>query len=97
MCRRWSLRDVFESCRCQARAVARVPARMRLLLTATFVPNQLGEFYAIADLANPGRLGTRADFAADFERPLTAARRGPVVRGVPARYVAFDATKHRRA
>ena len=60
----------------QAAAVAGVPARARLLLTATVLPNNLDELYSVVDLAVRGRLGSRADFAEDFKQPITAGRAG---------------------
>jgi SNF2 family DNA or RNA helicase len=44
------------------RAVAALPARKRLLLTATPVANKLTDLYSLVDLAAPGRLGTPREF-----------------------------------
>ncbi|HEY7091802.1 MAG TPA: SNF2-related protein [Ktedonobacterales bacterium] len=43
-------------------AVAALPARKRLLLTATPVANTVTDLYSLVDLASPGRLGTPREF-----------------------------------
>jgi SNF2 family DNA or RNA helicase len=43
-------------------AVAALPARRRLLLTATPVANKVTDLYSLVDLAAPGRLGTPREF-----------------------------------
>jgi SNF2 family DNA or RNA helicase len=43
-------------------AVAALPARKRLLLTATPVANKVTDLYSLVDLASPGRLGTPREF-----------------------------------
>ena len=58
-----------------ANAIEAVPANARVLLTGTPLSNNLAEFYTILDLANPGSLGTRAAFEANFVRPMAAARK----------------------
>jgi SNF2 family DNA or RNA helicase len=44
------------------RAVAALPARKRLLLTATPVANKVTDLYSLVDLAAPGLLGTPREF-----------------------------------
>ncbi|WP_431869653.1 SNF2-related protein [Nocardiopsis eucommiae] len=46
----------------QARAVRSLPAATRIALTGTPVENNLGELWSVMDFANPGLLGTAADF-----------------------------------
>ena len=58
-----------------AKAIEAVPAKARVLLTGTPLSNNLAEFYSVLDLANPGCLGTRADFDEGFVRPMAAARK----------------------
>ncbi|WP_275101050.1 SNF2-related protein [Nocardiopsis dassonvillei] len=50
----------------QARAVRSLPAATRIALTGTPVENNLGELWSVMEFANPGLLGT----AADFERAV---------------------------
>jgi hypothetical protein len=40
----------------------RATATRRVLITGTPIQNNLGELFALADLARPGVLGSRADF-----------------------------------
>ena len=58
-----------------AKAIEAVPAKARVLLTGTPLSNNLAEYYAVLDLANPGCLGTRSEFDDDFVRPMAAARK----------------------
>ncbi|MBE2997498.1 DEAD/DEAH box helicase [Nocardiopsis sp. HNM0947] len=46
----------------QARAVRSLPAETRIALTGTPVENNLGELWSVMDFANPGLLGSAADF-----------------------------------
>ena len=46
----------------QARAVRSLPAATRIALTGTPVENNLGELWSLMEFANPGLLGTAADF-----------------------------------
>ncbi|PWV55226.1 SNF2 family DNA or RNA helicase [Nocardiopsis sp. L17-MgMaSL7] len=46
----------------QARAVRSLPAATRIALTGTPVENNLGELWSVMEFANPGLLGTAADF-----------------------------------
>ena len=57
-----------------AEGVIQVPARARLLLTATPLPNNMDELYSLVTITRPGRLGTRADFREDFAAPIAAGR-----------------------
>ncbi len=61
-----------------ARAAQRLVAEMRLALSGTPVENRLGELRAIMSFANPGLLGTPAEFDERFERPITNDPRGVV-------------------
>ena len=51
----------------QARAVRSLPASTRIALTGTPVENNLGELWSVMEFANPGLLGS----AADFQRAVT--------------------------
>ncbi len=46
----------------QARAVRSLPAATRIALTGTPVENNLGELWSVMEFANPGLLGSAADF-----------------------------------
>ncbi|MGW5877990.1 SNF2-related protein [Nocardiopsis terrae] len=46
----------------QARAVRSLPAATRIALTGTPVENNLGELWSLMEFANPGLLGSAADF-----------------------------------
>ena len=46
----------------QARAVRSLPASTRIALTGTPVENNLGELWSVMEFANPGLLGSAADF-----------------------------------
>jgi superfamily II DNA or RNA helicase len=59
-----------------ARAARRLVAGMRVALSGTPVENRLGELWAIMSFANPGMLGTSADFDTRFEAPITNAPSG---------------------
>ena len=61
-----------------ARALGALRTKRRVLLTGTPLQNDLEEFYALADFANPGVLGPPEAFRRGFARPIAAglARRG---------------------
>ena len=61
-----------------ARAAQRLCSDMRLALSGTPIENRLGELRAIMSFANPGMLGTSAEFDERFERPITNDPRGIV-------------------
>lgn len=54
-----------------ARCVRGVRAGHRLLLTGTPVQNNLMEMWALFDLTNPGLLGEKREFRAEYERVIT--------------------------
>ncbi|MBX3220736.1 MAG: DEAD/DEAH box helicase [Labilithrix sp.] len=61
-----------------ARAARRLDAEMRLALTGTPVENRLSELWSLMTFANPGMLGTAADFDARYERPIGVRPDGAV-------------------
>lgn len=61
-----------------ARALRRLPARVRVALTGTPVENSLTDLWAVLDWASPGLLGERAQFRRSFAEPIET-RRDPVV------------------
>jgi superfamily II DNA or RNA helicase len=54
----------------QAKAVRSLPADSRIALTGTPVENHLGELWSIMEFANPGLLGTQADFRRRYAVPI---------------------------
>ena len=54
-------------------AIKGMKASFRVACTGTPVENGLSELWCIVDFAQPGRLGSRAQFRDDFERPLVDA------------------------
>lgn len=46
----------------------------RVILSGTPIQNDLTEYYALLDFANPGYLGTRQDFRKKFELPILRGR-----------------------
>ena len=54
----------------QARAVRKLPAGSRIVLTGTPVENRLSELWSIMDFLNPGYLGTAAAFQKQFATPI---------------------------
>ncbi|KAG2444135.1 hypothetical protein HYH02_009075 [Chlamydomonas schloesseri] len=52
------------------KAVAGLPARMRLLLTGTPIQNKLQEFYTVMSTAVPGLLGELPAFRRTYELPI---------------------------
>ena len=59
-----------------SRAAQRLVAEMRLALSGTPVENRLAELWSIMSFANPGMLGSLADFDDRFEQPITNEPRG---------------------
>lgn len=53
-----------------AKAAFGLNADMRIALTGTPVENRLSELWSQLRFANPGLLGTRADFESRFEKPI---------------------------
>ncbi|WP_433292462.1 SNF2-related protein [Actinoplanes sp. CA-030573] len=53
-----------------AKAVRRLPARMRIALTGTPVENRLAELWSILDFLNPGVLASAHTFRARFAVPI---------------------------
>jgi hypothetical protein len=68
--------NVKSSTTATARAAQRLTAKMRLALSGTPIENRLGELRAIMSFANPGMLGTSAEFEERFEKPITNEPRG---------------------
>lgn len=54
-----------------SKAVSKIPAKSRLLLTGTPIQNDLLEFYSLINLANPGVLGDHEDFRVEYESPIS--------------------------
>ncbi len=54
----------------QARAVRKLPAESRIVLTGTPVENRLSELWSIMDFLNPGYLGTASAFQKQFATPI---------------------------
>ena len=54
-------------------AIKGMKASFRMACTGTPVENGLSELWCIVDFAQPGRLGSKAEFRDDFERPLVDA------------------------
>ncbi len=54
----------------QARAVRKLSADSRVVLTGTPVENRLAELWSIMDFLNPGYLGTAAAFQRQFATPI---------------------------
>lgn len=46
----------------------------RVILSGTPIQNDLSEYYSLLDFANPGYLGTKADFRKKFELPILRGR-----------------------
>lgn len=61
-----------------ARAARRLDAEMRVALTGTPVENRLSELWSLMTFANPGMLGTAAEFDARYERPIGTRPDGDV-------------------
>jgi len=58
----------------RSRAVKALKAARRIALTGTPVENNLAELWSIFDYALPGYLGTLANFAKDFRKPIEVNR-----------------------
>lgn len=56
------------------RALDSLACKRRVLLSGTPMQNQLQEFYAMVNFANPGVLGSPSDFRKRFEAPILAGR-----------------------
>ncbi|MCX6689572.1 MAG: DEAD/DEAH box helicase [Methanoregula sp.] len=54
----------------QARAVRKLPAASRIVLTGTPVENRLSELWSIMDFLNPGYLGSATSFQKQFSVPI---------------------------
>ena len=72
-----------------ARALGALRTKRRVLLTGTPLQNDLEEFYALADFANPGVLGPPEAFRRGFARPIAAG----LARGADPDEVALRARK----
>ncbi|GMH39369.1 hypothetical protein BSKO_07267 [Bryopsis sp. KO-2023] len=57
-----------------SKAVSASPIKFRLLLTGTPIQNDLSEFYAMVNIANPGILGDASEFKRKFEGPIAKGR-----------------------
>ncbi|KAI8885783.1 hypothetical protein K501DRAFT_245220 [Backusella circina FSU 941] len=51
-----------------------LPVKRRILLSGTPIQNDLSEYYALLDFANPGLLGTPTEFRKNFEMPILLGR-----------------------
>ncbi|KAI9318802.1 P-loop containing nucleoside triphosphate hydrolase protein [Dichotomocladium elegans] len=51
-----------------------LPVRRRVILSGTPIQNDLSEYYALFDFANPGLLGTPNEFRKNFENPILRGR-----------------------
>ena len=56
------------------KALCSVPCLRRVMLSGTPMQNHLDEFYSMVGFCNPGLLGTPAEFAKKYERPILAGR-----------------------
>ncbi|MDD1702667.1 MAG: DEAD/DEAH box helicase [Methanoregula sp.] len=54
----------------QSRAVRKLPAKSRIVLTGTPVENRLSELWSIMEFLNPGYLGTATSFQKKFSIPI---------------------------
>ncbi|KAF6003403.1 B-TFIID transcription factor-associated protein btaf1 [Cyanidiococcus yangmingshanensis] len=57
-----------------SQAVRQIQARHRLLLTGTPIQNSVTELWSLFDFLMPGYLGTEQAFAAQYAKPIQAAR-----------------------
>ncbi len=46
----------------QSKAIKKIPARGRIVLTGTPIENHLGDVWSLFDFCSPGLLGTAAEF-----------------------------------
>ncbi|KAJ3110325.1 helicase, partial [Physocladia obscura] len=54
--------------------ISGLATKKRVILSGTPIQNDLGEFYAMCDLVNPGVLGNSSTFSGVFENPIIASR-----------------------
>jgi len=74
----------------QSRAARAVKADYRVVMTGTPVENHVGDLWALMDLLNPGLLGARSAFTADFQKPIHVygdAARADVLRAVTGPFI----------
>ncbi|KAJ3180474.1 helicase [Geranomyces variabilis] len=57
-----------------SKAISALPVKRRIILTGTPLQNDLGEFYAMVDLVNPGVLGSPAVFKRVYETAIFRSR-----------------------
>ncbi|KAJ3164242.1 helicase [Geranomyces variabilis] len=57
-----------------SKAISALPVKRRIILTGTPLQNDLGEFYAMVDLVNPGILGSPAVFKRVYETAIFRSR-----------------------
>ncbi|KAK2196737.1 bifunctional Helicase [Babesia duncani] len=55
-------------------SIAKLPAKMRLMLSGTPIQNDLNEFYALVSLCNPNVLGDAATFRRVYANPILLGR-----------------------
>ncbi|KAK0345393.1 DNA-dependent ATPase protein rad54 [Friedmanniomyces endolithicus] len=55
-------------------ALTSLNVKKRVILSGTPIQNDLSEYFALLDFANPGYLGTRQDFRKQFEIPILRGR-----------------------
>ncbi|KPI37056.1 DNA repair protein rhp54 [Cyphellophora attinorum] len=55
-------------------ALTSLKVERRVILSGTPIQNDLTEYFALLDFANPGYLGTRADFRKKYELPILRGR-----------------------
>lgn len=55
-------------------ALTGLKVERRVILSGTPIQNDLTEYFALLDFANPGYLGTRADFRKKYELPILRGR-----------------------
>lgn len=55
-------------------ALTGLSVERRVILSGTPIQNDLTEYFALLDFANPGYLGTKADFRKKFELPILRGR-----------------------
>ncbi|XP_065574814.1 DNA repair and recombination protein RAD54B-like isoform X2 [Artemia franciscana] len=58
----------------KSESLARLDCGRRIFLTGTPIQNDLSEFFALADIVNPGILGRPSAFKRIFEDPINASR-----------------------
>lgn len=55
-------------------ALAGLNVKKRVILSGTPIQNDLSEYFSLLNFANPGYLGTQADFRKQFENPILRGR-----------------------